>query len=154
NCEGEMGVQMARSFRWIDYVCTGEGDAVFPQFLDRLLRGGGPIAVPGMVGPQAGPSPSVPEMIRDLDALPIPDCSDYFVQLDGSPHRGTFQPHLLFESSRGCWWGAKSHCTFCGLNGKTMTYRSKSPERLLRELRFYAETYPVDWVAAVDNILD
>ena len=23
---------------------------------------------------------------------------------------------LLYETARGCWWGAKSHCTFCGLN--------------------------------------
>ena len=43
-------------------------------------------------------------------------------------------PTLLFETSRGCWWGAKSHCTFCGLNGETMAFRSKSPRRALDEL--------------------
>ena len=37
NCEGEMGLQMIRSFPWIDYVCRGEGDLVFPQLLQRLL---------------------------------------------------------------------------------------------------------------------
>jgi ribosomal peptide maturation radical SAM protein 1 len=93
-------------------------------------------------------------MVRDLDALPIPDFSDYFAQVDGSALRGSFQPELLFESARGCWWGAKSHCTFCGLNGQTMAYRSKSPERIVRELRSLAETYPVDRFFAADNILD
>jgi ribosomal peptide maturation radical SAM protein 1 len=154
NCEGEMGVQMARSFPWIDYVCTGEGDAAFPEFLGRLLRGERPVTVAGIVGRREGLSPSRPEMIRDLDALPIPDFSDYFAQLDGSSLRGSLKPELLFESSRGCWWGAKSHCTFCGLNGMTMAYRSKSPERVIRELRSLAETYPVERFFAVDNILD
>ena len=40
NCEGEMGLQMIRSFPWIDYVCSGEFDISFPQLLDRLLGGG------------------------------------------------------------------------------------------------------------------
>lgn len=31
NCEGEMGFQMIRSFPWVDYVCTREGDFVFPD---------------------------------------------------------------------------------------------------------------------------
>jgi ribosomal peptide maturation radical SAM protein 1 len=154
NCEGQMGVQMARSFPWIDYVCTGEGDAAFPDFLRRLLRGERPVSVAGIVGRQSGPSQSDPEMIRDLDTLPIPDFDDYYAQLDGSPLRGSFQPELLFESSRGCWWGAKSHCTFCGLNGKTMAYRSKSPERVIRELRSLSETYSATRFCAVDNILD
>jgi ribosomal peptide maturation radical SAM protein 1 len=154
NCEGEMGIQMVRSIPWIDYVCTGEGDIAFPEFLGKLLRGGGPFSVAGIVSRQVSPSPSVPETVRDLDALPIPNFSDYFAQLDRSPLRGTFRAELLFESSRGCWWGAKSHCTFCGLNGRTLEYRSKSPERLIRELKYLSETYPVARFGAVDNILD
>ncbi len=34
-----------------------------------------------------------------------------------------------YETSRGCWWGQKKHCTFCGLNPLGMNYRAKSPER-------------------------
>jgi ribosomal peptide maturation radical SAM protein 1 len=154
NCEGEMGVQMARSFPWIDYVCTGEGDAAFPEFLGHILRGGGPVSSAGFVGRQASRTYSVPDTVRDLDALPIPDFANYFDQLHRSPLRGSFPENLLFESSRGCWWGATNHCTFCGLNGRTMAYRSKSPERLIRELQFLSETYKVDEFAAVDNIID
>ena len=40
----------------------------------------------------------------------------------------------FFETSRGCWWGERMHCTFCGLNGATMSYRSKSPRRAVDEL--------------------
>jgi ribosomal peptide maturation radical SAM protein 1 len=154
NCEGEMGVQLLRSFPWIDYVCTGEGDLAFPDFLERLLRGGDPTSVAGIVGRAPGETATRPAMVRDLDALPIPDFADYFTQLASSPIRESIDPTLLFESSRGCWWGAKSHCTFCGLNGSTMTYRSKSPQRVLQELRTLAQTYGVKWCSGVDNILD
>ena len=33
-------------------------------------------------------------------------------------------PTLFLETSRGCWWGQRMHCTFCGLNGSGMVYRS------------------------------
>jgi len=61
---------------------------------------------------------------------------------------------LLFETSRGCWWGAKSHCTFCGLNGGTMAFRSKSPRRALDELEQLVDRWQLPTVEAVDNILD
>ena len=40
NCEGEMGFEILRSFPWVDYVCTREGDIVFPEFVERYLRHG------------------------------------------------------------------------------------------------------------------
>ena len=45
------------------------------------------------------------------------------------------------------------HCTFCGLNGQTMTYRSNSPQRLLGEISVLGEKYGRNFVS-VDNILD
>jgi ribosomal peptide maturation radical SAM protein 1 len=154
NCEGEMGLQLLRSCSFIDYVCTGEGDAAFPDFLERLLRDGDPTSVPGIISRANSATLSRPTMIRDLDALPIPDFANYFAELAASSFRDSIDPGLVFESSRGCWWGAKSHCTFCGLNGLTMTYRSKSPDRILDEFRALREAYRVDHFSGVDNILD
>ena len=42
------------------------------------------------------------------------------------------EPILQFETSRGCWWGERAHCTFCGLNGVTMAYRAMKPELALK----------------------
>ena len=65
---------------------------------------------------------------------------DADVDLDYGPFLDTFErnfpdrqiePTLLFETSRGCWWGEKAHCTFCGLNGATMSYRAMSKEKAL-----------------------
>lgn len=154
NCEGEMGLQLIRSFPWIDYVCTGEGDEAAPAFLERLLRHGDPRPVPGILKQGVSQSLTHPARVHEMDSLPIPDYSDYFERLRDSTIGARLSPRLMIETARGCWWGEKHHCTFCGLNGETMTYRSKSPERVVQELRYLSETYGVSRVDCVDNILD
>jgi magnesium-protoporphyrin IX monomethyl ester (oxidative) cyclase len=61
---------------------------------------------------------------------------------------------LLFETSRGCWWGERSHCTFCGLNGLSMNYRSMHPQKAVASIQSlfdYAEECP--YFNCIDNIL-
>ena len=154
NCEGEMGLQMARSFPFIDYVCTQEGDHVFPAFLDRQLRHGDRTPVPGMACAGHADGLTPPPMVEDMDALPIPDFSEYFERISRAPWRSELEIHLLMETSRGCWWGAKQHCTFCGLNGALMRFRSKSPERAFEEMKYLSTTYGTRKIECVDNILD
>jgi len=61
---------------------------------------------------------------------------------------------LLFGTSRGCWWGERSHCTFCGLNGATMKYRSMSPEKALAQFNRLFKYYPkVSGFKSVDNTM-
>lgn len=153
NCEGEMGLQMIRSFPCLDYVCTGEGDEVVPLLLQRL-RDGDPQPVPGILKQGEKQTLSLPPPVREMDTLPFPDYSDYFQQISQSPLVDRTRPRLLMETSRGCWWGEKQHCTFCGLNGETMAYRSKSPKRVIQELSYLCDTYGVDRCDCVDNILD
>lgn len=154
NCEGEMGLQMLRSFSWIDYVCTREGDIAFPALVGRLLGGGDTASVPGILKQGQCHELTTPELIFDLDDLPVPDYSDYFSRVLQSSAALEVKPELLIESSRGCWWGAKHHCTFCGLNGDTMKYRSKSPRRVFDELMLLTQRHQVKKVDFVDNILD
>jgi magnesium-protoporphyrin IX monomethyl ester (oxidative) cyclase len=63
---------------------------------------------------------------QDLDGLPYPTFDDYFAQLRTTSFAKRVLPALVMETSRGCWWGAKHHCTFCGLNAEGMAFRSKS----------------------------
>jgi len=153
NCEGEMGRQMAQSFPWIDYVSTGEADISLPLLLERILREDSLEPVAGMVR-REDPELTWPEPVKEMDGLPFPDFSDYYARLSASPLRDQISPALLIETARGCWWGAKQHCTFCGLNGDMMSFRSKSPERAFEELRFLSETYGRKRIDCVDNILD
>jgi ribosomal peptide maturation radical SAM protein 1 len=158
NCEGEMGIELHRQFRFVDYVCSGEGDRIFPELVKCLLAGRPAPRVPGLiyrdgdrsiVGASIGASP-----ISKLDELPYPDYDDYFEQLQASSLNINGSVDLPFETSRGCWYGAKHHCTFCGLNGETMAYRSKSSSRALKEIQFLAGRHGVKRLTATDNILD
>lgn len=152
NCEGEMGQQLVQSFAWVDYVCTGEGDEVVPLFVQSLLREDSRQAIPGIL--KKGDPLSIPAPVRQMDGLPFPDYSDYLSQLKRSTLAHRISPRLLIQTSRGCWWGEKQHCTFCGLNGETMGYRSKSPPRVIQEIQSLTGTYGVNRIDCVDNILD
>ncbi|HEY0378484.1 MAG TPA: RiPP maturation radical SAM C-methyltransferase [Pyrinomonadaceae bacterium] len=160
NCEGVMGAETFRQFDFIDVLVSGEGDLVFPEIVQSILASKPIRALPGVynrhlrVLPLADQLPQNTPPVEDLDKLPVPDYDDYFEQLQASSLKLPEGPTVLFETSRGCWWGEKLHCTFCGLNGATMAYRSKSAGRALDELTYLAGRYPGYNLNAVDNILD
>jgi len=160
NCEGPMGAETARQFPFVDAVVSGEGDLVFPDLVSRVLEGRALEGLPGVftsANAQAalatGARVTAPT-VQDMDALPIPDFSDYFEQFGRSRYAKEWQPGLFFESSRGCWWGERMHCTFCGLNGGTMSYRSKSATRAIEELAALTQRHPGCDIQVTDNILD
>jgi ribosomal peptide maturation radical SAM protein 1 len=153
NCEGEMGLQMLQSFPWIDYICCGESDISFMKLLHHLLRGETG-DVPGVLIQGISTTATASPPVLEMDSLPFPDYDDYFEQLTQCSLSPEVDVHLVTESSRGCWWGAKHHCTFCGLNGATMAFRSKSPDRAFQEILFLCKKHKWSKIAAVDNILD
>jgi ribosomal peptide maturation radical SAM protein 1 len=157
NCRGEMGVEMHRRYPFIDAVCLEEGERAFPALVRRHLDGADLAGVPGFVLRRGGETVE-PEAANDpvvaMDELPYPDFSDFYEQHARSEVARThYPPAVLFETSRGCWWGAKHHCTFCGINGAEMAYRSKSQGRAYEELAYLAGRYGRDFVN-VDSILD
>src|SRR5262249_24504287 len=117
NCEGAMGRELIGAFPFIDYVCTGEGDEVVPPFVEELLRGASSPSIPGILKQGDSAELTTPSPVHHMDALPAPNYEAYFETFAASPLRREIQPRLLIETARGCWWGAKQHCTFCGLNG-------------------------------------
>jgi ribosomal peptide maturation radical SAM protein 1 len=157
NWEGEMGLELHRQFPFVDYVCSGEADESFPALVRRLNGDGGKLqSIPGLIFRDGATSVYTGQaaLVKDMDALPVPDFTDYFQTFHESSLGASVLPNLLMETSRGCWWGAKSHCTFCGLNGGAMGFRSKSPERVMTELLGLTEKWQTNLVEVVDNILD
>jgi ribosomal peptide maturation radical SAM protein 1 len=156
NCDGPMGRQLVQSFPFVDWAFAGDGDVTFPLFLERLAAGRRP-DLPGVfdaAGARAGGDAYVPLTRAQLDELPYPDFDDFFAACDRIPEGRSQVRAIPVESSRGCWWGEKHHCTFCGLNGMTMAYRSKSPQRFADEIQHLVSRYGVRRVMATDNILD
>jgi|ERR1017187_6819751 ribosomal peptide maturation radical SAM protein 1 len=164
NCEDEMGPATLRNFSFVDAVCCGEGDRVFPEFAALFLAGKA-LAVEGVITRQHEPEGqevalTVPTAVnvppvQDMDSLPYPDYGDYFEELSSVPITGGMPVRMMFETSRGCWWGQKHHCTFCGLNGVGMPFRHKSPQRALEEIQWLLEKYGAFTrkLSAADNII-
>ncbi|NEA98542.1 RiPP maturation radical SAM C-methyltransferase [Streptomyces sp. SID13726] len=162
NFEGDMGKELMSHLDFMDYAFDGESDESFPEFLEVVAAGGDPTAVPGVLAReriasnQPEPADSRPPF-NHLDRLPVPDFAEYFdraLDLGVISEESRRLVSLPFESSRGCWWGQKHHCTFCGLNGSTMGFRSKSSSRVRQELAELAKAYGSLRFEAVDNILD
>ena len=160
NCEGPMGAETVRQFPFVDAVVSGEADVVFPELVRRALDLRSLSSLPGVLtrdGVEAALAhgePTSAPMVRNLDELPYPDYSDYFQQFAASRYGREWQPSVFLETSRGCWWGERMQCTFCGLNGQTMAYRSKSARRAMDELVHLTELHPECDVEVTDNILD
>lgn len=160
NAEGVMGAETLRQFAFVDAAVSGEGDIVFPELVELCLAGK-PLGELQGVRTRDGVASELERgrfsqaaSVQSMDELPYPDYSDFFEQFRRSRFGRTWQPRIYFETSRGCWWGAKQHCTFCGLNGASMGYRSKSATRAIDELVFLSERYDTKDVHVVDNILD
>ena len=152
-CEGSMGPELLRQFPEIDYVFSGEADRTFPAFTrqgfheEREDENGETGTARQCMGWESDP-------VENLDELPYPAFDDYFARLARSPLFGEIDPLLVFETSRGCWWGKKCRCTFCGLNGDRLGFRSKTPDRTIDELRYLVDRYGIRRAQAADNILD
>ncbi|MBW2121543.1 MAG: RiPP maturation radical SAM C-methyltransferase [Deltaproteobacteria bacterium] len=162
NCEGPMGRALRRAFPWVDFVVSGEAESIFPDLLQQILDRGRtldenllPECVIGSARAAAlEQSEKARAVVWDLDTTEPPDYDDYFDQLTRSPLVHSIRPGLLLEASRGCWWGQRHRCRFCGLNGAGLTYRSKSVGRILREIDDLCTRYGTPRVEFVDNNLE
>ena len=134
-------------FPFVDLAFSGEADQSFPAVLAARRSGAGSTASPASASrrrPTAARHRRPPRAIDDLDGLPVPDFEPFFEQRHGEPGAAAVVTRLLLvETARGCWWGERSHCTFCGLNGATMAFRSKTPDRVVDEISALRERYGV-----------
>jgi len=143
NCQDQMGLSLLKNFPFVDAVCSGEGDNAFPEFVLNHLNGGHSKSIPGMLQRHELNKVNLNTLtlIEDLDGLSFPDFSDFFEQRLRNDRGSPRNLVLAIEGSRGCWWGEKVHCAFCGLNGKTLRFRCKSERRFLDEILWLIEEY-------------
>jgi ribosomal peptide maturation radical SAM protein 1 len=164
NCEGEMGEALARVTRDLDFIFSGPALVSLPAFLRQIASGRlaeEPIrgVLPCASSRKSRSQPVGIPAVAFGQELPIEtplalDYDDFIVSYEQLPGEKR-PPNLSFETSRGCWWGQKAHCTFCGLNGETMAYRAMPPSmaRALMEGLFDRYGDSVKHYNAVDNIM-
>jgi ribosomal peptide maturation radical SAM protein 1 len=165
NCESIMGQTISENFPWVDYVFSGECDAVIGEFIDKLMReepigihnlphgfiaqGSSDLLITKSLKNKTPPR----GYIDDMSQVGAPTFDSYFDTVNRLNLNNKIDTGLLAETSRGCWWGAKKHCTFCGLNGVSMEHRSKPADVVIKEFKLLSEKYNNNKFEVVDNIL-
>ncbi|MFJ6635918.1 RiPP maturation radical SAM C-methyltransferase [Streptomyces sp. NPDC091376] len=155
--DAEQGAATHRNFPFVDYVVRGEGEVAFPQLLDVVAGNRSPEVIGSLCWRDSSGrsiANSIPVGPLPPSALLPPDFDGYTDRLDASAARSWGSPCLVLEGSRGCWWGEKHQCTFCGLNGSFMQFRSKAGETFYTQIVDQLRRHRILDVSIVDNILD
>lgn len=152
------GEAFLRAFSCIDVVCTGEGEPVIETLASASTDDLALSEVPGILYKQADgticASASAPPI--DMNCSPAPNYDDFFADLKtlSELHQIEVKPsYLPIENSRGCWWGQKKHCVFCGIHDDDLVYRSRTGSRALEVLDSLANRYGFNTFRFSDYIL-
>jgi ribosomal peptide maturation radical SAM protein 1 len=146
------------AFPWIDAICTGEGEPAILGLVEASI-GERPLAsVPNLMirGGDGSPCETDAAPLIDLDDSHAPDYDDFFADLHAleADHAVAIDiERLPLENSRGCWWGQKSHCVFCGIADSDMVYRARSPDSVIAALDRTARRYDITAFRFSDYIL-
>ncbi|ONI85380.1 hypothetical protein ALI144C_13950 [Actinosynnema sp. ALI-1.44] len=149
-----MGPALLERFPEFDLVLQGEVDDSWPLLLSRLSAGAGTADVPGLVHRAGDAVVTVPEapVSRSFTDVRVPDYSSFLAQRAASEYT-TGNMCLLVETSRGCWWGRKHHCTFCGIRSVDDEYRAREPEDAAAIFSELYDRYQPDLLYCTDAIV-
>lgn len=157
--EDDIAEEIMKGCPQVDFIHCGDADETLPKTIRRLYSNESMAGMPGVMWRDndqikyAGRAPN----LSDMNKTPVPDFDEYFYarKEGGYGRHDTAREVLLpIETARGCWWGVKNHCTFCGLNRAGMEFRSKSVENVIEQLDQLAQRYGILDFNAIDNIIE
>jgi ribosomal peptide maturation radical SAM protein 1 len=138
---GNTGQSLVGDFSQADCVCRGHGE----EYIVRIAKG--ELSYDSQCGE------------FDLERSPLPDYDDYFdhvheIQSKGLGDIEIYDGSIPYESSRGCFWATKHPCTFCALNENQPQYKSKSSEKIAKDIESLSEKYSPGRIVFTDNLLN
>ncbi len=156
--EEDIAAEILERCPQVDAILVGEGDTAFPEIARRLHRGEPLDGIPGLARREGGRIlfPGRASEPVDLAAAPFPDYDEFFYALreSGCEGNGGPRPSMLpFESSRGCHWGARRQCIFCGLNRAGIRFRAREPGQVIEMLEHLWRRHGIRHFFALDNIM-
>jgi ribosomal peptide maturation radical SAM protein 1 len=151
-CDGEMGMALLEHFPDIDGVVQGDADRSIGDLCRWLVHpSSGPC--PAGLLTRHGPSEHPPPIVQVRDERQAPDFSQFIEQRGQSAYSAVGKLTVLFEASRGCWWGDKRHCLFCGIRAVREGYRERAVDAVVAEIIELFERYQPALLYATDAIL-
>lgn len=154
-CAGSMGRALLEMCGEFDIAVHGEAETSVPMLVDAL-KGDQPLESVGSISWRDSSG-----LVRSNDAITMHnfvhareplDFSPYFKRLQSLPNLSSVPSWIPFESSRGCWYGEKSQCTFCGLN-EIIKFRQRPTDQIFSELEHYENAYGKNRFFSVDLIM-
>ncbi|MFX0139414.1 MAG: RiPP maturation radical SAM C-methyltransferase [Candidatus Hodarchaeota archaeon] len=148
----EIGINILESIEYIDFIISGDGeDSLYQLVTDyenyknipRLIyRDGEKVKF------------NKAENTLDLNILPTPDFSSFFIELEncGGEIQQNFHLNgkIPIEISRGCWW---NKCSFCNLNVQHYSYREKNIDKVIDEIKYISDKYRILSFQLIANTL-
>ncbi len=139
-----------------DFVCMGEGEETFSEFLEVLesTRDFSPVtglAFKDEAGKVVQNLPRSP--IWEVDEIPLPSYElldlDRYATAESARYTPKYERAIQIFTSRGCPW----HCTYChDLFGKR--FRARSPEHVLGEMKLLYEQHGIQEFMIEDDIFN
>jgi ribosomal peptide maturation radical SAM protein 1 len=157
--EDDIAEEIMKGCPQVDYIHCGDADETLPKAIRRVYSGESMKGMPGIMWRENGRvvyNGRAPNL-ADMNKTPVPDFDEYFY----ARKQGQYEYYdkaqgvlLPIETARGCWWGVKNHCTFCGLNRAGMEFRSKRVENVIEQLDELSRRYGILDFNAIDNIIE
>lgn len=130
----------------VRYGFRGECDYAFADFCEKVLGGGNPEDIPGLVvNIQGDLTVNRPAIVDDLNTLPMPAYDLLPISKYYSP--STSAKTISMISSRGCPYD----CVFCSKLERTK-YRYVNSSLVLDQIEDLVEKYDIGWIEFVDEI--
>ncbi len=153
-CAGPMGSAIMRICPYADLVVRVEGEPVLPELVRRIRNHQNLDDLPGTSWrDDDGNVVNNPKGLLHTDTNNRPHLrfDAYFDRLERLGIREQVNIWLPFESSRGCWYGQKTQCTFCGV--QDIEYRCSEWQHVLAELEDWYQSYGIKQFFATDLII-
>jgi len=157
--EDDIADEVMKGCPQVDFIHCGDAEVSFPKMIRKLYAGESMEGLQGVMWRDgegqvryAGRAPN----FMAMNDTPPPDYDEYFYARKESGYEaspGAREPLLPIEAARGCWWGEKNHCTFCGLNRSGMEFRSKDADKVIEHLDLLTRRYGYFQFNAIDNIM-
>ena len=157
--EDDIAEEIMNGCPQVDYIHCGDADETLPHAISRVYSGESMKGMPGIMWRNNGEvvfNGRAPNL-ADMNKTPVPDFDEYFYARKEGGYQwwDDAQEVLLpIETARGCWWGVKNHCTFCGLNRAGMEFRSKRVDDVIHQLDQLSRRYGILDFNAIDNIIE
>jgi ribosomal peptide maturation radical SAM protein 1 len=154
-CAAAAGKSIVEAFNFVDFTIQGEGEEGLLRLCEYIIGRSDNLSHNIFSAKSTRhkftlSDSTVAPQLPSLDALPVPDYSDYFSDQKKWFEDKPFIPVLPVEFSRGCWW---NKCTFCNLNLQWCGYRYKKASQMLHEVTELSTKYGCLDFTFTDNMI-